>query len=399
MAALPVGMQLVNALDDVEFDGRGSIGNILATASDHMRYVLHVPLESDDAGLDVEMNIDMDVFCPSAMLDADAFSSNPGDVSFDSGFYPAVLSDDVREDVEQMLLCGNEEALLHNHDHDLTPGQRCQCRTFAITADRVQTQSQQVAVAIAAARDQKKVLQHTFGSGKRLQGFGFGEGAGINQVQYQDIKMTDERGSMTAANDVRAIVLERRQPVVTEKHPSTDAEMTQVLPEPVKANKQNDLLTPEHVLQDLCWIEGNPMFSSPLHRSQSLGAISSPLSSTCFVSLEDVVATPLSNMSRSAVHSKTPATVRSLSPADELEKMATSGSQLSIPKMNMLRGNFQVSPEHGTVSLVTPTAMLPPPYFRGALDSPEKRRAHSKTISSFAQSVSFSFSNDFSTDR
>uniref|UniRef100_A0AAV1UW91 Uncharacterized protein n=1 Tax=Peronospora matthiolae TaxID=2874970 RepID=A0AAV1UW91_9STRA len=104
-------------------------------------------------------------------------------------------------------------------------------------------------------------------------------------------------------------------------------------------------------------------------------------------------------MSQSTVHSKTPATVRSLSSPDELEKMATNGFKLSITKMNVLRGNFQVSPWHGTVSLVTPTAMLPPPYFRGALDSPEKRRAHSKTISSFAQSVPFSFPNDFSTDR
>ena len=307
----------------------------------------------------------------------------------------------MQEDIEQMLLCGTEEALLHNHDHDLTPGQRCQCRTFAITADRVQTQPQQAAVATAAARDQTKVLQHTFGSGKRLQGFGFGEGAGINQVQCWDTKMTDGRGSATAANDSRATMLERRHTVVAEKHPSTDAETTQVLPEPVKAKKQNEILTPEHVLQDLCSMEGSQIFSSPLQRSRSLGAVSSPLSSTCFVSLEDVVATPLSNMSRSTVHSKTPATVRSLSPADELEKMATSGSKLSIPKMNMLRGNFQVSPEHGTGPLVTPTAVLPPPYFRGALDSPEKRRAHSKTISSFAQSASFSFSfsNDFLTGR
>ena len=301
--------------------------------------------------------------------------------------------------ISNRCYCVAEEALLHNHDHDLTPGQRRQCRTFAITADRVQTQPQQAAVAIAAARDQTKVLQHTFGSGKKLQGFGFG--AGRNQVQCWDTKMTDGRGSTPVANDSRATVLERRHTVVAEKHPSTDAEMTQVLPVPVKAKKQNELLTSKHVLQDLCSMEGSQIFSSPLQLSRSLGAVSSPLSSTCFVSLEDVVATPLSNMSRSTVHSKTPATVRSLSPADELEKMATSGSKLSIPKMNMLRGNFQVSPEHGTGPLVTPTAVLPPPYFRGALDSPEKRRAHSKTISSFAQSASFSFSfsNDFSTGR
>ena len=120
--------------------------------------------------------------------------------------------------------------------------------------------------------------------------------------------------------------------MVAEKHPSTDAEMTQVLLEPVKAKKQNELLTPGHVLQDLCSLEGDQIFSRPLQRSQSLDAVSSPLSSTCFVSLEDVVATPLSNMSRSTVHSKAPATVRSLSPADELEKIATSGSKLSIFK-------------------------------------------------------------------
>uniref|UniRef100_M4BWA5 Uncharacterized protein n=1 Tax=Hyaloperonospora arabidopsidis (strain Emoy2) TaxID=559515 RepID=M4BWA5_HYAAE len=60
--------------------------------------------------LDVEMNIDMDVFCPSAMLDADAFSSDSGDVLFGSGFYPAALTDDVQEDIEQMLFRSSANA-------------------------------------------------------------------------------------------------------------------------------------------------------------------------------------------------------------------------------------------------------------------------------------------------
>ncbi|KAJ8523973.1 hypothetical protein ON010_g17145 [Phytophthora cinnamomi] len=125
--------------------------------------------------------------------------------------------------------------------------------------------------------------------------------------------------------------------------------------------------------------------------------MSSPLSTTSFVSLESMMATPLSTTSRATAHPEMPVMMRSLSPADELEKMAASGSKTSMPKMNMLRGNFQVSPGQDSVPLVKPTAVLPPPYFRGALDAPEKRRAHSKTFNSFAQSLSFSFSSESST--
>uniref|UniRef100_A0AAV1USF8 Uncharacterized protein n=1 Tax=Peronospora matthiolae TaxID=2874970 RepID=A0AAV1USF8_9STRA len=75
MAVLPVGMQLVNALDDVKFDGIEPIGNIGATASEHMRHELQLPLKRNDVALDVE-------------LDTDTFSSDSGDVSFGSGFYP-----------------------------------------------------------------------------------------------------------------------------------------------------------------------------------------------------------------------------------------------------------------------------------------------------------------------
>ena len=303
----------------------------------------------------------------------------------------------MQEDIEQMLLCGSGEALLHSHDHDTMPGQRCQCRTFAITANRVQTPSKQVDVAIAA-RDQRKVLRHTFGSGKRLQGFGFDEAAGIDRTPCLEVELTDKRQS-ASAHDVPATVVERRRTVMAERRVIVDRETRQVLPERSGTEKQDVALAPEHVRQKSCSMEDDQIYSSPLQRSLRVGAVPSPLSSTDFVSLEDVVATPLSNTSRSTVHSKMPAIVRSLSPADELEKMTASGSKLSMPKMNMLRCNFQVSPGHGTVLLVTPTAMLPPPYFRGALGSPEKRRAHSKTINSFAQSLSFSFAKDAATGR
>ena len=49
MAALPVGMQLVTALDDVDFDDLDPIGNKLSTASGHMRHVMQLPLKSYDA--------------------------------------------------------------------------------------------------------------------------------------------------------------------------------------------------------------------------------------------------------------------------------------------------------------------------------------------------------------
>ncbi|CAI5737671.1 unnamed protein product [Hyaloperonospora brassicae] len=394
MATPPVGMYLVDALDDTALlTGLEPMRDALSATSEHMRHAL--PLESSNATLDVEMNIDMDVFCPGAMLDADAFPSDSGDGLFDSRFYPAMSGDDVQEDIEQMLLCGSDEALLHSHDHDTMPGQRCQCRTFAITANRVQTPSKKVGVAIAA-RDQRKVLRHTFGSGQRLQGFGFDEAAGIDQTPHLEVELTDKRQS-ASAQDVFATVVERRCTVMAEGRLVVDRETIQALPERPEAKEQNVALTPAHVRQKSCSMEDDQIYSSPLQRSLPVGAVPSPLSSIDFVSLEDVVATPLSNTSRSTVRSNRPATARSLSPADELEKMTASGSKLSIPKMNMLKCNFQVSPGHGTVPLVTPTAMLPPPYFRGALDSPEKRRAHSKTIDSFAQSLSFSFAKDAST--
>ncbi|KAF4317436.1 hypothetical protein BBO99_00008003 [Phytophthora kernoviae] len=200
-ASLPVGMQLVSALDDTE---ALSPVNSSSRATEHVRRALLLPLEGDGA-LDVEMDIDVDVFRPSAMLDADAFSGD-GEL-FGSSFQPADLGD-AEEDIEQMLLCGAEDGLQINHQHDTAPGQ-----------------------------------------------------------------------------------------------------------------------------------------------------------------------------------------------ADELEKMAGGGAKTTVPKMNMLRGNFQVSPGQDSVPLVKPTPVLPPPYFRGALDSPKKRRAHSKTFNSFAQSLSFSFSNESSANR
>ena len=89
MAALPVGMYLVNALDDTELlTDLEPMSDALSATSDHMRHALPLPLESSNAALDVEMNIDVDVFCPSVMLDADAFQSDSGDGLFDSRFYP-----------------------------------------------------------------------------------------------------------------------------------------------------------------------------------------------------------------------------------------------------------------------------------------------------------------------
>ncbi|KAL4115032.1 hypothetical protein PRIC2_013928 [Phytophthora ramorum] len=350
MAALPVGMQLVSALDDAA----------PSPASDDVRRALLLPLES--AAMDVDMDIDVDVFRPSAMLDAD------GELFFGSTFQPGL--GEAGEDIEQLLLCGSEEAALQSHhQHDTAPGQGCQCRNFAIRANRVQAQQERVAAALAA-KDEKRVLRHTFG--KRLQGFGFGEGAVRDQTQQQDV---DERSLKQGLA----------------------AEIKQTASEPFGEIKTEAPATPQRVLHKSRSVEEDDMFSSPLHRSQSFSAVSSPLS-TSFVSLESLMATPLSMTSRTT-HPEKPAMMRSLSPADELDKMAASGSKTSMPKMNMLRGNFQVSPGHDTVPLVKPTAMLPPPYFRGALDSPEKRRAHSKTFNSFAQSLSFSFPNDSLTDR
>ncbi|KAF4134001.1 hypothetical protein GN958_ATG16808 [Phytophthora infestans] len=387
MAALPEGMQLVSALDDAELKALSPMSGDEASASEHVRRALLLPLEGDDA-LDVDMDIDVDVFRPSAMLDAqlsDAFGES-GELYFGSSFQPDLGS--AEEDIEQMLLSGSEESLHSHHQHETAPGQGCQCRNFAIRASRVQAQHERVAAASMAPKDQKRVLRHTFGSGKRLQGFGFGAGAVVDHSQQQDIEMSDGQSTQ--------VDLTVKPEVSAAEYAATLAEMTQLFPDPILAKQEAILSTPERVVRSL---EEDPIYSSPLQRSQSLSAVSSPLSTTSFVSLESMMATPLSTTSRSSTHSEKPVMMRSLSPADELEKMATSGSKTSMPKMNMLRGNFQVSPGHDTVPLVKPTAVLPPPYLRGALASPEKRRAHSKTFNSFAQSLSFSFSNEASADR
>ncbi|KAG3246455.1 hypothetical protein PI124_g8815 [Phytophthora idaei] len=393
MSALPEGMQLVSALDDAELKVLSPVSGGGATASEHVRRALLLPLEGDDA-LDVDMDIDVDVFRPSAMLDAqlsDAFGES-GELYFGSSFQPDL--GDAEADIEQMLLCGSEEALHSHHQHQTAPGQGCQCRNFAIRASRVQTQQERVAAASVATKDQKRVLRHTFGAGKRLQGFGFGEGAVMDQSQQQDIEMADGRSTPAIYAGLTV-----KQEMLAAEHVAAVAEMAHTLPEPIVVIKQEVVVpTPERVLHRSRSLE-DQIFSSPLHRSQSLSAVSSPLSSTSFVSLESMMATPLSTTSRSSAHPEMPVMMRSLSPADELEKMTASGSKTSMPKMNMLRGNFQVSPGHDTVPLVKPTAVLPPPYLRGAMDSPEKRRAHSKTFNSFAQSLSFSFSNESSTDR
>ncbi|POM81514.1 hypothetical protein PHPALM_505 [Phytophthora palmivora] len=381
MAALP-GMQLVSALDDAELK---ALSPVSGDASEHVRRALLLPLEDD--ALDVDMDIDVDVFRPSAMLDADAFGGESGELYFGSSFQPDL--GDAEADIEQMLLCGSDEALQSHHQHQTAPGQGCQCRNFAIQANRVQAQQEKVAASMAA-KDQKRVLRHTFGSGKRLLGFGFGEGAVMDQTQQQDVDMIDGRSTpaISPGLDVKQEVLAVEQAVAV-------TDMTQNVED--SFIKQEVPLTPERMLQKSRSLE-EEIFNSPMHRSQSLSAVSSPLSTTSFVSLENIMATPLSTTSRSTAHTEMPVMMRSLSPADELEKMAASGFKTSMPKMNMLRGNFQVSPGHDTVPLVKPTAVLPPPYLRGASDSPEKRRAHSKTFNSFAQSLSFSFSNESSRD-
>ncbi|KAE9211629.1 hypothetical protein PF002_g18471 [Phytophthora fragariae] len=395
MAALPVGMQLVSALDDAELQALSPVGSINAenassAASEHVRRALLLPLEGADVDVgDMDMDIDVDVFRPSAML-SDAFGGESANFFFTSSFQPELGEAD--EDIEQMLLCGGSDVtgLQSHHQHETAPGQGCQCRNFAIRANRVQAQQERVAAAVVA-KDQKRVLRHTFGAGKRLQGFGFGQGAVMDQTQQQDIDMVD--GRSTPIQD-----LEVKQEVLAAEHAAAVAAMAQMVPEPIVPVKQEVPSTTERVLHKSRSLDDDQIFSSPMHRHQSLSAISSPLSSTSFVSLESMMTTPLSTTSRATAHPEMPVMMRSLSPADELEKMAASGSKTSIPKMNMLRGNFQVSPGHDTVPLVKPTAVLPPPYFRGALDSPEKRRAHSKTFNSFAQSLSFSFSNESSID-
>ncbi|EGZ14808.1 hypothetical protein PHYSODRAFT_507321 [Phytophthora sojae] len=395
MAALPVGMQLVSALDDAELQALSPVGSqendASSAASEHVRRALLLPLEGDDVDVgDMDMDIDVDVFRPSAML-SDVFGGGDStDFLFASSFQPEL--GEAGADIEQMLLCGgtDDAGLQSHHQHETAPGQGCQCRNFAIQANRVQTQQQRVAAAVVA-KDHKRVLRHTFGSGKKLQDFGFGEGAVMDQTQQQDIEMGDGRSTPAPA-------LQMKQEVLAAEHAAAVAAMAQMVPEPIVTVKQEVPSTPERVLYKSRSLDDEQMFSSPLHRSMSLSAVSSPLSTTSFVSLESMMATPLSTTSRASGHPEMPVMMRSLSPADELEKMTASGSKTSMPKMNMLRGNFQVSPGHDSVPLVKPTAVLPPPYFRGALDSPEKRRAHSKTFNSFAQSLSFSFSNESSTD-
>ncbi|KAG7392720.1 hypothetical protein PHYBOEH_006291 [Phytophthora boehmeriae] len=370
-ASLPVGMQLVSALDDAE---TLSPVNSSTRATEHVRRALLLPLEGDNA-MDVEMDIDVDVFRPSAMLDDD------DEELFGSSFQPDL--GDAEEDIEQMLLCGAEEGLQTNHQHDTAPGQGCQCRNFAIQANRVQTQEPGKAV---AATDQKKVLRHTFGSGRRLQGFGFGEGA-ANCSPQEDVEMSG-RGRVTPAPTVVS-----GETVAVKQEPEGQEATQQILQQvtlPCEVKKEIPS-TPERVLLSAM---DEKVFSTP-QRCHEV-SVSSPLSTTSFVSLENMMATPLSTMSRSTMQTEAPVMVRSLSPADELEKMAGGGAKTTVPKMNMLRGNFQVSPGQDSVPLVKPTPVLPPPYFRGALDSPEKRRAHSKTFNSFAQSLSFSFSNESS---
>ncbi|CAI5702688.1 hypothetical protein KXD40_003058 [Peronospora effusa] len=386
MAALPIGMQLVSALDDSELS---LLGDASSTASEHVQSTLLLPLESDDAALDMEMDVDLNIFRPSAMLDADIFGSDSSELYFGSIFQPNW--GDGQDNIEQMLLCGSEEAALHNHhQHETTPGQDCQCRNFAIRANRVQAQQERVVDAIAA-KDQKRVLRHTFGSGKKLLGFGFGEGAVMDKSQQQDIAMMD--GLSTSILHVDGAGLEIKQEVLDTKDDVAMVATKLMPPTSFAVMKQEAPSTPKRALHKARSLADDELFSSPLHHSQPLFAVSSPLSTTSFVSLEGTMATPLSTTSRSTVHSGMPM-MRSLSPADELEKMASSGSQTSMHKMNILRGNFQVSAGRDTVPLVKPSAVLPPPYFRGALDSPEKRRVHSKTFSSFAQSLSFSFANE-----
>ncbi|KAE9105483.1 hypothetical protein PF007_g13682, partial [Phytophthora fragariae] len=351
MAALPVGMQLVSALDDAELQALSPVGSINAenassAASEHVRRALLLPLEGADVDVgDMDMDIDVDVFRPSAML-SDAFGGESANFFFTSSFQPELGEAD--EDIEQMLLCGGSDVtgLQSHHQHETAPGQGCQCRNFAIRANRVQAQQERVAAAVVA-KDQKRVLRHTFGAGKRLQGFGFGQGAVMDQTQQQDIDMVD--GRSTPIQD-----LEVKQEVLAAEHAAAVAAMAQMVPEPIVPVKQEVPSTTERVLHKSRSLDDDQIFSSPMHRHQSLSAISSPLSSTSFVSLESMMTTPLSTTSRATAHPEMPVMMRSLSPADELEKMAASGSKTSIPKMNMLRGNFQPLGRSKAFSFILP---------------------------------------------
>ncbi|CAI5744172.1 unnamed protein product [Peronospora destructor] len=364
MAALPVGMQLVSALDDSELQALSLVGDASYVASEHVQRPLLLPLEIDDAALGMELDVDLDFFRPSAMLDSDTFGSDSDDLYFGSMFQPDW--GDGQDDIEQMLLCGSQEA-----------------------------QQERVGEAIAA-KDQKRVLRHTFGSGKKLLDFGFGEGAVMDKSQQQDVTMTN--GPPTSALHVDGAGLEMKQEVLSAEHDVAAAAMKLMPPTPFVVMKQEMSSTPKRALHKSRSLADDQLFSSPLHHTQPFFAVSSPLSTASFVSLEDTMAAPLSTISRSTVHPGM-RMMRSLSPADELEKVVASGCKTSMHKMNILRGNFQVSAGHDTTPFVKPTAVLPPPYFRGALDSPEKRRVHSKTFSSCAQSLSFSFANESSTPR
>ncbi|RLN72291.1 hypothetical protein BBJ28_00010289 [Nothophytophthora sp. Chile5] len=416
-ASLPVGMQLVSALD--ETDAQRPLSPVAGTASaaEQIRRALRLPLDSEEAvgDVDMDMEIDVDVFRPSAMLDshlADAFGG--ADVLNGSGrgyYYGSCFQPDLGEaevDIEQMLLSEAELGLtgstLH-HQHETAPGQGCHCRTFAIHANRVQAQQERTVA--AAAKGKRRVLRHTFGSGTRLQGFAFGDGS-QQPLQNGDVEMADDgcpasSAPLAAASNVametnrefvNTGIIEQTTPVVVVKQETIESSVS---------IKQEVLSTPKYVPQQPSWgpkspEAGSEPFHTPLRRSSSMPAGSSPLSTSSFVSLESVMATPLSTISRSTAHPATPVMMRSLSPADELEKVAMGGAKSSLAKMNVVRGNFQVSPGQDSAPLVKPTPTLPPPYFRGALDSPEKRRAHSKTFNAFAQSLSFSFSNETSTD-
>jgi hypothetical protein len=126
MAALPVGMQLVSALDDAELKALSPVGAAPAAASEHVRRALQLPLESDD--VDVDMDIDVDVFRPSAMLDAQlsgVFGAESGELYFGSSFQPGKW--------HEVAKSGNgngnstSDGIFHLHFHFLTckRGQKC----------------------------------------------------------------------------------------------------------------------------------------------------------------------------------------------------------------------------------------------------------------------------------
>ncbi|TDH69693.1 hypothetical protein CCR75_001290 [Bremia lactucae] len=366
--ALPSGMHLVSALDDADLNVLWPLRNDEAIyASNDVRRALLLPLEGDEA---LDADIDVDVFRPSAMLDTQLSSAfgNSDTLLYGSIFQPELVN--AEEDIEQLLLSGSEEAfasLQSHHQHQSAPGKSCECRTFAIQASHVQAQQERVATNVIATKDQKRVLRHTFGSGTRLCGFGFKQEAATD--------LTDQKH------------LSNRSTAY--KHSTMSSPMVQKKPEPMNV-VDNDvaLATMERTFT------ADQVYGSPIGRSQFLPAVSSPLSSTSFVSLEGRMATPLSTTSRSTVHSEMPIPMRSLSPADEVEKMRGS-SGMKTSKVNMLRGNFHLSPGRGRKC----TTVLPPPYLREPSESLTKRRAHSKTFHAFAQSLSFSFANNSLTDR